>query len=116
MEKVKVVALDSDGIVFSNGMQLSSYHEDDCCEHHYLWFGDLSLADFDDLEFDLSNDNFFARIEDYGIELIPIKGWSVKIPAYASNNGYYSSELTLTLTDNDGSGRNFDITDCQIWN
>jgi hypothetical protein len=49
------------------------------------------------------------KIEDYGIELIPVHGWSVKIPGYGSNNGYYSTNLSLVLSD----GREFDITECQ---
>lgn len=107
--KTKVIKVNSDSIEFDNGLKLSSNHEQDCCENHYLDFEHIKLDDFDGLEFDLSNDNFFERIVGYGIELKPIKGWSVKIPGYGSNNGYYSDNLTLELSD----GREFDITECQ---
>ena len=62
--------------------------------------------------FDLSGENFFKKIEGYGIELIPIEGHSVKIPGYASNNGYYSSDLALVIRK-EGVTKEFDITECQ---
>ena len=114
MNKLKVINLDSDSLTFDNGTILSSNHDSECCEHHYLSLADLSLADFDGLEFDLSNDNFFKRIEDYGIELVPIKGWSVKIPGYGYNNGYYSSQLDLTLNGPGRFYKSFDVTSCQV--
>lgn len=110
--KTKVIKIDSESIEFENGAQLYSYHDQDCCESHYLCFGDLEMSEFDGLEFDLSNDSFFKRIDGYGIELRPINGHSVKIAGYASNNGYYSSNLKLILI----YGRirkEYDITECQ---
>lgn len=114
----RVTKINSDIIEFDNGSQLYSHHEQDCCEHHYLSFGDITMSDFDGLEFDLSSDNFFRRIEDYGIELVPVRGHSVKIPGYGSNNGYYSSDLSLVLTNQvNSAGKNynksFDISTCQ---
>jgi hypothetical protein len=91
MNKLKVIKVESESIIFENGFKLFSNHDADCCETHYLKFEDLTLSDFEGLEFDLSGDDFFKRIEGYGIELIPIHGHSVRIPGYASNNGYYSS-------------------------
>ena len=108
----KVVEVTSDNIIFDNGSILSSEHQQDCCEHHYLDFTYVELSDFDGLEFDLSSDKFFNRIPEYGIELVPVSGWGVRIPGYGSNNGYYSSDLTLVLSDGNKS-RTFDISDCQ---
>jgi hypothetical protein len=113
MEKLKVVKIDSESIEFENGLKIYSDHESDCCESHYLSFSDLTLDDFDGLEFDLTSDTFFKRIEDYGIELVPIKGFTVKVPGYGYNNGYYSSELTLCLRGA-GVSKDFDITECQV--
>jgi len=111
--KAKVVKVDEDAIYFHNGFKLTSNHESDCCENHYLSFKDLSIKDFDGLEFNLNNGSFFKPIEGYGIELIPIYGHSVKVPGYGTNNGYYSSNLELIL-----SGEKvkiiFDITECQV--
>lgn len=109
-----VIAVNRDGIVFSNGSQLYSQHEQDCCEDHWLDFSQIKIEDFDKLLFDLSSDNFFSKIDGYGIELNPVNGWSVKIPGYGSNNGYYSSELTLVLS-NSKEQRFFDISECQEW-
>lgn len=114
MKKLKVIKVDGDELLFENGIKLYSDHDQDCCENHYLDFSDLTIRDFEGLEFDLTTETFFKRIEDYGIELIPINGWSVKIPGYGYNNGYYSSELTLILTDNKDIKKTFDISECQV--
>lgn len=113
MNKVKVVKMDSDSLQFDNGVSLTSDHEPECCESHYLHFGDLTLDDFNGLEFDLTSDNFFERIEDYGIALKPIHGHPVRIPGYGFNSGYYSSNLDLVLSDNKGFRKVFDISECQ---
>jgi hypothetical protein len=107
---MKVTELTSDSITFENGVTLTSHHDSDCCESHWLSFNDLKLEDFQGLEFDLSNDNFFERVEDYGIRLLPINGHPVSVPGYGSNNGYYSSDLHLIISD----GRSFDISNCQV--
>lgn len=115
MKNLKVVKIDSDSLEFENGVKLYSNHDQDCCEHHYLSLTDLTLADFEGLEFDLTNDRFFERIEYYGIALKPIKGFPVRIPGYGSNNGYYSSNLYLIITDNEKFTKTYDITECQNW-
>lgn len=66
-----------------------------------------------DLQFDISSPDFFERIPDYGIALKPINGLPIRVPGYGSNNGYYSSDLSLTLTRN-GIETNFDISECQV--
>lgn len=109
-----VVQVDSENITFNNGMRLTSLHQSDCCENHYLSMSDLTLSDFEGLEFNLSQDNFFKKIEDYGIELIPIVGHSVKIPGYGYNNGYYSTSLDLAIMEGDNVIKHFDITECQV--
>jgi len=111
--KAKVVKLEDEQIEFDNGIKLFSNHDTDCCENHYLSFKDLTMADFEDLEFDLESDTFFKKIEDYGIELIPINGHSVKVPGYGYNNGYYGTNLELCLSG-EGFNKSFDITECQV--
>lgn len=113
MEKLKVVKVESELIKFDNGVKLFSDHQSDCCEQHYLSFADLTISDFEGLEFDLSNNGFFKKIQDYGIELIPVQGHSVKVPGYGYNNGYYSTNLVLCLSGN-GVNKEFDITECQV--
>ncbi len=113
MEKLKVIRIDEDTLHFDNGITLYSNHDSDCCENHFLSFSDLTIDDFEGLEFDLTNPNFFNRIEDYGIELVPIQGHSVKIPGYGYNNGYYSSNLELIIANGKEIIKTFDITECQ---
>ena len=59
MKNLKVVKIENDELVFNDGNRLLSNHDQDCCEHHYLDFADLDLTDFDELEFDLTSDDFF---------------------------------------------------------
>lgn len=115
MKKLQVVKVTSEFIKFNDGTKLSSFHESECCEHHYLCFGDLTIKDFEDLSFNLSSKKFFRKIGDYGIELVPVKGHTIKIPGYGYNNGYYSDELILILEDkNDNIIKRYDITECQV--
>ena len=113
MKNVKVVNVGDYGITFDNGLQLHSYHDTDCCESHELYFKDLSLVDFEGLEFDLSDDKFFNRVDGYGIELLPVHGFPVRVAGHGYNNGYYSSQLDLILTDGKDFKKTFDITECQ---
>ena len=114
MENLKVARIENDVLIFEDGTKLYSNHEQDCCENHYLDFSNLDISDFDDLEFNLTNDSFFKRIKEYGIELIPIKGHSVKIAGYGSNNGYYSSDIDLVVADSDGKTiQSYDVSECQ---
>jgi hypothetical protein len=110
---LSVIKVCQEYIEFDNGVKLLSEHEQDCCENHYLSFSDLSLDDFDGLLFDLSNDEFFKKIDGYGIELIPMRGFSVRIPGYGYNNGYYSTNLTLVITNDNDFNKSFDISECQ---
>lgn len=113
MKNVKVSKIFSGSIYFENGAILRSNHDSDCCESHYLSMEDLTMDDFEELEFNLEGEDFFRRIDGYGIELVPIRGHSVRIPGYGYNNGYYSSNLSLVLIDSNKSEKVFDITSCQ---
>jgi hypothetical protein len=110
----KVVKINGDYIEFDNGMKLSSDHTQDCCETHYLHFSDLSLADFSGYTFNLTSNEFFERVEDYGIRLIPVFGHPVNIPGYGFNNGYYGTNLTLVLSRESEFIKTFDISECQV--
>jgi hypothetical protein len=74
-----VINIQDNKIYFDNNFILTSYHEPDRCESHYLDFEHLKLSDFDGLKFDLSGESWFKKIEDYGIELVPVEGWSFDI-------------------------------------
>lgn len=113
MNKLKVVKVSSEAIEFEGGISLYSNHDSDCCESHELNLGDLTMLDFEGLEFDLTSDSFFKRIPDYGIELIPISGHSVKIAGHGYNNGYYSDQLDLIIDKDKVTIKQYDITECQ---
>lgn len=108
----KVVLVTSDYLQFDDRSQLYSDHVSDCCERHWLAFNDLSISDFEGLDFDLSGPDFFEKIEGFGIRLVPTNGHPVSVPGYGSNNGYYSSNLTLVLKK-EGFRAEFDISECQ---
>ncbi len=110
----KIVKISTYEVEFDDGYVLSSDHSQECCESHYLWFRDIALNEVKDLDFDLSSSNWFRRIENYGIVLISRQGITVKVPGYASNNGYYSADLFLVLRKGKEE-RIFDISWCQIW-
>jgi hypothetical protein len=113
MNKLKVISI-SDGILFDDGTYLFSDHTQGCCEKHFLNFNDLNIEDFEGLEFDLTNDRFFNRIDGYGIELVPINGLPVRIAGHGYNNGYYSSNLDLIITTKDGKTlKQYNISECQ---
>ena len=114
VNKVKVIDIKNDKIIFENGAELYSVHDQECCENHYLSFDNLVIADFEGLEFDLTKDSFFKRIDGYGIELIPINGYPIRIPGYGYNNGWYSSDIDLILDFNNGSLKKFNVSNCQI--
>ena len=112
LKNSKVEKIENDIIYFSNGAELTYLHITDCCENHYLSFENTTIKDFEGLVFDLTNENFFKRIEGFGISLNPLNGYPVRIPGYGSNNGYYSSGLELVL-DFKGKRKLFDISGCQ---
>lgn len=114
-----VVAIETEGLRFSNGYYLYSDHQQDCCEHHYLDFSDFKLTDFrtgtgTHLHFDLEGD-FVEKVEGFGIRLLPVYGHPIPVPGYGSNNGYYSHNLKLVLEKDGKIVTVFDITKCQDW-
>jgi hypothetical protein len=101
----------NENLLFDDGSELYSEHDQDCCESHYLSFDDLTLSDFDGLDFDLDG-KFFEEVPDFGIRLISLDGRVIPIPGYGSNNGYYSSNLSLILARGNYI-KEFNISDCQ---
>ena len=116
MKDLKVVKVLEEGIEFNDGTTLSSYHDTECCEYHWLAFNEVSIDDFDGLLFNLSGDDFFNRINGYGIELLPTNGHPIRIAGYGSNNGYYSSYIDLRVEVEGKVVKTYDISECQDWN
>jgi hypothetical protein len=109
----KIVKIECDTVYFDTGERLYSDHDQCCCEHHYLEFDAIADQNWQGLDFDLSGDSFFERVEDFGIRLIPVNGHPLPVPGYGRNNGYYSSNLSLVLRDEEGRERTFDVSECQ---
>ncbi len=105
----KVIEITSNQIKFDCGRTLFS-----SSDISYLNFNNLSIKDFHKLEFDLSQfDKCFRRIEGYGIELIPVKGFSIKIEGYLNDDPYYSAPLFLFL-QNQNVVEKIDISECGL--
>ena len=113
MKNLKVISITEECIEFQNDIKLYSEHSQDCCESHELTLSDLTMLDFEGLEFDLTSENFFKRIPDYGIELIPIHGLPVRIAGHGYNNGYYSTDLRLIIKQGNILINEYDISECQ---
>lgn len=113
MDNLRVEHIDQYSIKFNDNVSIFCDHEQDCCESHELYLKDLELNMFDGLRFDLTDDNFFKRIEGDGIELIPTNGRSIRIAGHGSNNGYYSENLSLIVKKDGVIIKRYDITECQ---
>lgn len=110
----RVIEVGSDDITFNTGHRLFSEHSQDCCESHYLSMNDLTVRDFEGMDFDLTREDFFERVEDFGIRLVATNGQAVPIPGYGSNNGYYGTNIDLIVVDADGRRiHDIDISECQ---
>lgn len=112
MSTSTVIGINYSGLEFTGNIKLYSDHKQQCCEHHYLDFSNLTVDDFTGLEFDLSDDKFFNRVEGYGIELIPVNGHPIRVPGYGSNNGYYSDHIDL-IVEGAGIRKKYDVSECQ---
>lgn len=113
MSNLKVVEIGEESLKFDDGTVLKSHHDSDCCEYHWLAMDELSMSDFEGLEFDILSDDFFERIQGYGIGLKPINGFPVRIAGHGSNNGYYSDQLEIQVWKDGKKLKTFDITECQ---
>ena len=112
MNTAKVAEIGELVLKFSDGSRPFSYHDQDCCEVHEINFEELRLDDFDNCEFDLDGD-FFERVEDYGIKLLPINNHPIPIAVHSHNSGFYSSHLDLVLERPDKQQKILDVTECQ---
>lgn len=94
---MKVTSVKENKLKFNNGLVVTSWHDQDCCEHNYLDFGQFQVGD----EF-----NDCKSVRDF-LNMIVIKkdGFSLKdktglpkwIQARSYQNGYYSNILGLHI-------------------
>jgi hypothetical protein len=86
---MKLIKIEENKLTFSDGSTIEDYHESDCCESVY--------ADWKQLQ---DTDILAREFED--IKITGVKGSGIKlngyfIPCYNHQNGYYSSDLHLTI-------------------
>ena len=113
--KLKDINVDGDGVTltFDNDVVvLESYHDQDCCEHVYA---DFSIMDLYIKQLKAE----YKKIVIKGVEGIGIlvcfqeeygSTEKVLVPCYNSQNGYYSDDLTLSITHKEIT-KKIDITD-----
>jgi hypothetical protein len=78
------------GIKLENGVTITHYHDQGCCENVYADWGYLEGCDISPL---LVNGLI-------NIEIVEGAGFRLNgifVPAYNSQNGYYSDNLTITI-------------------
>lgn len=90
MEKIKIVEVGVERLVFSDGVSIYSDHIPDCCEYNYADFSQI-----DDLakEWEFEHPIVFEECE-YGFRF-GNKNKMVFVPCYSSQNGYYSYSVDI---------------------
>ena len=126
---MKIKSIDENEIKFDNGNYLTADHEQDCCEHVYADFANMQIKtnvfansiSSDDLDFDEDLYNHITLLKGVGFTITDKNGIELFISCYNSQNGYYSSNLTLlyhTITKPMPMDVYIDISDCtedDIW-
>lgn len=97
-ETMRIAKYDDNKIEFSDGSTITYEHEQDCCEVNWADFSVLEVfykgEEFEDYKVKPIEDGFLLILE--GVE--PSKrSHSIYIPCYSDQNGYYSSDLTITV-------------------
>lgn len=120
---IKIKKISENEIEFDDGSILTSSHERDCCEVHYLDFSNLSAYNIDtttgktiniyEREFDFSNGVSFKKVEGVGILLIDIYGSKYLVNGYGFNNGYYGTDITLVYRRPEKKTLTYDVSKCQ---
>lgn len=97
----KIIEITPDYIKFDCGtsLQISKESFDGFdIDKHWLDFMAIDIKDCEELEFDLTNDNFFNKVLDYGIELIPTNGHPLRIAGYGYQfDAYYTDDIAFSL-------------------
>lgn len=106
---MKIVAINTDSIIFDDGTIVTSEHESGQSMVHALSFGGLDPSIIDET-FDLSTDQFFDKIEGYGLQLRAINGRLFDL--WAPSQEFASEDFKLVVTKN-GNTVGYDITGCE---
>lgn len=116
--EIQSMTVEGEGVQldFADGTKLifATHHDQDCCEHVY---GDFSVMKYHEKELvgKTLREVQVKRVEGMGFLLCFNSGWDentkVFIACYNYQNGYYSSDLELTIDDN-GTKITVDVSDC----
>ena len=94
MAKIRKYSTDEQILHFTNGMAITTFHSQDCCEWNY--------ADFDQIDdiaqgwdFDMENLVFEKVYGGFRFGNLPSK--MVFVPCYSDQNGYYSNDIHIEL-------------------
>lgn len=93
-------------LMFTNGYCITTSHCQDCCEYNYADWSSLDDTGFYDEEF--LEENFVMEKWDGGFR---INRYTVN--CYSAQNGYYSADLDVDLSDKDGKVLWSAIIDCE---
>ena len=90
MKKIKIVHTEEELLKFSDGSEILSEHDADCCEYNYADFPQI-----DDIakEWEFKHPIIFERCE-YGFRF-GNKNKMVFVPCYSDQNGYYSYDVDI---------------------
>lgn len=116
---MKIININNENITFDNGMLLSYFHEQDCCESVYADFmyiktynaigGNKTVFD---LDFDEDFYNKIDLVKEEGFKFFDKEGNSIFVPCYNEQNGYYSGNLELQVYKDDKMIKSIDIEEC----
>ena len=120
IEKTKIVScvnsFITSGLLKINNIIIEDYHEQDCCEHVYADFSALEDTTFFD---ELKGKNLTVEEVANNIELVEGNGFRIFgyfVPCYNVQDGYYSSNLTLIVTEEHEKNKiEIDLTNCTSW-
>lgn len=121
---MKIQKWDEDKVLFEDGTTITYEHDADCCEWNWADFSVLDVfyhgEEFDGVKIE--------TVDEMGFKLMLLKkhrctwGWhkgtpshywslvqTVVIPCYSDQNGYYSTNLRIVVTDPDGTKMKYDL-------
>ena len=113
----------TDGIEFSDGTLMQSFHPRGCSEVHFADWPALSLYNINplngdkisvyDLKFSMFMEQMIQQVDNMGFNLVAIDGSKYFVPCYGCNNGYYSMDITLIIGKQGETGKILGLTNCQ---
>ena len=102
---MKISALSEDIIKFDNGSSLCFEHYQNCCERVYAdceGIQSLSTENFPYNEVEFDEPPLFFMQSGVGVVLVAKTGMKYLISCYNRQNGYYSSDLSMSFFNSKG--------------